>query len=466
MGNSNNRLTVSCNSADSAYRGFNFGGANPNTIFKGNDMNRHYTGLYLNTGSPGNPTYIGIQPHQGNRWNMPSLSGLGGVNLAGVNWIQTSRFDVDSTLGVVYNPLATPSSWFQRKNGGNTFYCYSSTICSSLPPAFSDSTINVLIASGMFDSEEITDESRAIAAEYLYRELSNDSALLYSDSTYIQFLLDNQDAPVAYLYNAEEYMRAAYNYDTTLLALLDSVDVHIALFADSISNIYKWHEDNLYLDADSMLHVWTDKVNFLNQTINNINIQREGILTNNLENAVLQNDYVVDGEVPESNAAAINEAEALYIESGEDIEVLQNYYSTILFIAMQCPYTGGPAVERARSFVALLDDSVLYDDVNTCLQNGVYRFANDTTAEINYSDITIIPNPAVDKVTVQLTGIEDGICTIQIRNVINEIVYESEFNCAEKNHLIHLNNLSGGVYSIAVNAANKKSVNSKFIILR
>ncbi len=206
--------------------------------------------------------------------------------------------------------------------------------------------------------------------------------------------------------------------------------------------------------------------NFLNQTINNITIQREATLNDNLNEAELQNDYVVNGELPETNSKLINEIEIEYLERGYDIQYLIDNFSAILSVAQQCPYAGGNAVIRARVWISMINDSIEYNDNTICLQSGIYRMANDTAEKINYSDIKIIPNPAIDKVTVELTGINDGICKVQIRNVLNETVYESEFNCSDKSHLIHINNLSGGVYSVNVNAANKKSLISKLIIVK
>ncbi len=206
--------------------------------------------------------------------------------------------------------------------------------------------------------------------------------------------------------------------------------------------------------------------NFLNQTINNITIQREATLNDNLNEAELQNEYVVNGELPETNRKLINEIEIEYLERGYDIQYLIDNFSAILSVAQQCPYAGGNAVIRARVWISMINDSIEYNDNTICLQSGIYRMANDTAEKINYSDIKIIPNPAIDKVTVELTGINDGICKVQIRNVLNETVYESEFNCSDKSHLIHINNLSGGVYSVNVNAANKKSLISKLIIVK
>lgn len=107
------------------------------------------------------------------------------------------------------------------------------------------------------------------------------------------------------------------------MTLLDSVELMITAFTDSIENRDQWHENNPELDVDSMVTVWTDKVNFLNQTANNINLQREGIISNNLENAELQNDYVVGDMIPYTNSSFINEREIAFIESGNNMEEVQ-----------------------------------------------------------------------------------------------------------------------------------------------
>jgi len=462
IGNSNNKLTVSCNQSDSTYRGFNFGGSNPSTLFKGNEMNIHYIGLYLNTGSPTNPTYIGIQPHHGNRWNTSSVSSFGGINLTSNPWVQASRFDVNPLSGSIYNPVVTPSSWFHQDTIGTTFDCGYSTICSTPPPAMADTTIRDLIELGIFDSDEISTEAKAIATEYIYKELADDSALWYSDSTYIQFMYENQSEPVAYLYDAEEYLRAAYTYDSTLMALFDSCNLQITTLTDSIEKLDENHPAGWEVIRDQVLYT----IEFLNQKIYNLHLQREALFNDNLTNAELQNSYVVNGELPELNSAYMNEMEINYMETDEDLQFLRDNYSGIFAIASQCPYVGGKAVERARTYIALINDSISYDDANICLQSGVYRFANDTTENIKTTEIKIIPNPANDKVTIQLKGIDDGICKIQIRNVLNEIVYDDVFDCKNQKHIINVSNLSQGVYSITINAIGKKSIINKLFITR
>lgn len=73
-----------------------------------------------------------------------------GMNLAPTTpLINASRFDVNPLSGVEYNPVVTPPTWFHTDTIGNTFYCYSSTVCSSPPPAMADTTIRDLIESGI-----------------------------------------------------------------------------------------------------------------------------------------------------------------------------------------------------------------------------------------------------------------------------------------------------------------------------
>ncbi len=207
--------------------------------------------------------------------------------------------------------------------------------------------------------------------------------------------------------------------------------------------------------------------NFLNQTINNITIQREATLNNNLENAELQNEYVVNGELPETNTAYINGIEIEYLERGNDIQYLIDNYSGILAIASQCPFAGGAAVERARSFIALVNDSVYYDDENVCLQSGIYRMANVDSEKINNSNSIIIkPNPANDKVEVNLIGKFEGVCKVEFINAFGQISLMEEMNCSETLKSINVSSLQQGIYTIKVYINNQISLINKVAIIR
>jgi hypothetical protein len=448
-GNSSDRTALHCNTTDSTYRGFYFGGANPNTVMKGNDMKYHFNGLYLTSLN----TYIGTQPHHGNKWLGPFIS-FGGVNAADPIFVPASRFDVDSTLGSVYNPVVSPPVWFQQDSTGNTFYCDSTTVCELPPPSLSQTEINELIAAGTLLSEEYAEETRAIAEEYLYRELMEDSALRYSDSLYIEFMLENQEDPVAYLYDAEEYLRAAMEFDSVFTALLDSANVQINALNDTLVMIDEGIEFygsgyNYGALREQLLYT----VDFLNQTITNLYAQQEASINGNLAEAEIHNDLAVPETVPEENASVLNDTEIEFLESGGNTEVILSRYSQLLSIAHQCPYTGGPAVERARAFIAMINDSMEYNDDPVCLQVGVYRNGDELiSSDLIHSDklFEIIPNPANDMFALTLKSKHVGICNVSVRNSKEQLIFADNFPCDSKSFNVLSENWKPGVYFVSV----------------
>ncbi|HRF16397.1 MAG TPA: T9SS type A sorting domain-containing protein, partial [Bacteroidia bacterium] len=455
------RSNISCNTINDAYRGLFFGGVNPQTLLRGNEMNKHFNGLYLN-----NVAVIGQQPHRGNRWNGPFTS-FGAVNM-NFQGFQASTFYVDSLLGSVYNPTVNISGWF-KSNSGTTFYCNQQVALCNQSPAtmLSLDSLEAMIANGTLETTEYLEETKAISNEYLYRMLVEDSLLMQQDSVYVAFMSENAGNAVAYLSNAEEYLRAASTFDSVYIHIADSATTQMEYYTDSINGIEDWQNLHPLQSADSMQQIWLDKIAFLNQTIHNLETQRQALRENNLANAELENDYVVNAEIPELNTAVINDIEIEYQESGDDATVIANNFTTLLNIAQQCPYSGGHAVMRARVLLSMLTDSIAYDDDGNCLQSGIYRKSKDAAAEVKTTEgIQIIPNPANDKIEIKLNGINDGICRVQIKNMLNEIVYDDVFDSKKQKHTISVSNLSQGVYSLSVNAVGKKSIINKLIIAR
>ena len=341
----------------------------------------------------------------------------------------------------------------------NTFYCSSSTVCSSQPPALTDSVLNVMIANGALESEEYVEESRAIAEEYLYRELADDSVLWFSDSTYIQFMIENQGEPVAYLYDVEEYLRAAYQYDSTMMALIDSCNLQITILTDSLEKLYVEGLDDL---VEQVIYT----IGFLNQTINNINIQRESIITDNLANADYMNEFVVNGELPETNAAAVNDIEIYYLETGQDKQVLIDNYNELLSIAQQCPFVGGKAVYLARSYVSMFNDSVVYDDTNICMQQGYYRLAAKNSNIRAAEGIDIIPNPAKNYIDIMINKNTDGMCLISIIDNYSKPIYKEWFEYRRQKHRINTQGFANGIYQVQVTIEGAPSKTIKLVIVK
>ncbi|HNU48307.1 MAG TPA: T9SS type A sorting domain-containing protein, partial [Bacteroidia bacterium] len=354
-------------------------------------------------------------------------------------------------------------------SSGNTFYCNNQTNLCNQSPAniLSLDSLEAMIASGTLETTEYLEETKAISNEYLYRMLVEDSVLMQQDSVYVAFMAENVGNAVAYLSNAEEYLRAASTFDSVYIHIADSASTQMEYYTDSINHIEDWQNLHPLQSADSMQQIWLNKIAFLNQTIHNLETQRQALRENNLANAELENDLVVNAETPELNTATLNDIEIEYQESDGDKSVLLNYFTVLFNIAQQCPYSGGHAVIRARVLLSTITDSIAYDDDGNCLQSGIYRKSKDTATELKTTEgIQIIPNPANDKIEIKLNGINDGICRVQIKNMLNEIVYDDVFDSKKQKHTISVSNLSQGVYSLSVNAVGKKSTINKLIIAR
>ncbi|MBE7508566.1 MAG: T9SS type A sorting domain-containing protein [Bacteroidia bacterium] len=207
----------------------------------------------------------------------------------------------------------------------------------------------------------------------------------------------------------------------------------------------------------------------LAQTKKNIISQQESIHNNKLQDAKLINDIIVPDELPQWNTKKINELEILFSESKENLDVLRNNYQDIMNIAQQCPYAGGQAVFKARVLIALINDSILYDDDNVCLQSDIYRIGRTDSAQNNsniISNVQLIPNPANNKVTVLILGIKEGVCKINIENILSQPVLSAMLDCKKQQHTLDISKLSVGVYYVKIELNNNKYSTVKLVIKR
>lgn len=461
------RSYIGCNILDSTWQGIYFGGFNPVTRLKGNSFNTHLDGLYLN-----NVAVIDSQPHGGNHWYGP-FTHDGALNTAPFNLVLQSPFLIDQNDFFADTSLVpssvSPSGWFTFFPG-NTFGCNTQINCPQLPPIeYTSDELAQLIANGYFQTEEYMDESKAIAEEYLYGELMEDSSIWINDSIYAAFISANEDSAIGELYRVDYNFELAIASDSFFLPLIASVDSQSIALLDSLNYIDSLAEaSNPIPDYDLIRQQLIDALSFLAQTNHNLHAQLNSMRDDFLENADLQNELVVPEELPQDNAKIINDIEIEYLESSEDINILRNYYETYLAIAHQCPYAGGEAVNKARIFVAQINPDEVYSDVDVCLQNGIYRQAPPDSLNHNsqISEVKLIPNPANNKISVLITGTHKGVCKIKIENSLAQIVLTETFDCKKSEHTLDISNLIQGVYTVKIDFENGKSKITKLVIQR
>ncbi len=145
------------------------------------------------------------------------------------------------------------------------------------------------------------------------------------------------------------------------------------------------------------------------------------------------------------------------------MDSLSNYYNQVLGIAEQCPTEGGPAVYRARTMVTLVNDTLNFEDA--CIQTNSNRNSHTTSQGKVLLDLTIIPNPAQNKISIVLSDKFSGVCKIQIINALGSDVLSEQRNYNQKSISVNTSSLLPGVYTVKVLIEENYTGISKLIIV-
>jgi hypothetical protein len=133
----------------------------------------------------------------------------------------------------------------------------------------------------------------------------------------------------------------------------------------------------------------------------------------------------------------------------------------------QCPYSGGKAVHQMRVFASLFNDSLLYDDLAVCLQEGIYRqSAPNINTVVSINDFEVLPNPTKDKINVVIKNKIEGKCMMEILGTTGNLVHSSSFNCNERIYTTDISRLAEGMYYVRVTFNNEYRFVSKLAIIR
>ena len=470
-GSMNQKCYISCNITDSLYKGVHFSSSNIATKFRGNEMKKHYIGLYLD-----NTAVIDTQSHAGNRWTgtYNSTYGAWNENDSSFTSLRQSLFIVDPVLGAFYNPNIpmginpgepNDQGWFDPIVGGDTYSCTGYLLCADKPIERSQGSgdLKEAIATDDVLTTDYIEESKIIAKIFLYEEVKKDSAEYSSNSVLMQFINDNTSGTLGKLSNTKQYIKEAFSITSLTELLLKE--------RDSLLNIHL----NYVLSLDSLVaadsnitniqirEAEIDEIDILKQEINNIiELSKD---TQKLYLAKAVNESIQPNEIPEYNLKQVNSINLLY-EKTNSKDSISGYYATLLNIAEQCPQSGGMAVYVARSLVALFNDTVVYEDDNVCLQQGYFRRAHKANKKSIPYDITIVPNPADESTQIILNKKQEGVCKVNITDAYSKCVYNNEFDCKTQQLTVSTKWLVQGIYFVEIKINGSTVKTAKLIITR
>ncbi|MBL7928627.1 MAG: hypothetical protein JNL47_03995 [Bacteroidia bacterium] len=403
------------NTSDHTITGIYFGGITPST-FRGNTMYDHYAGLYLI-----NVAVIDTQTHAGNRWLGTYSSSYGAVNMNDSTFfnLALSLFIIDPNLGSDYSPaiptdtldppfLVNDQGWVSFQLLGNTFSCTGQFSCNAFLVGGGSEDLKILIARDSTLTAEYIPQSKSIAKQYLFDVLKQDSIISANNAELQTFLLMNEQSNIGYLYETKEALKQTGELSLNDKSVIEEID---SLFNTYAGNLYAMSTG----DTGRMMLITT--LSDLSEQQNSI-IHQPTLIANNLTVAQNNNTLVTGGDDPVQNQKLINALVMAYLKGGKDSISLNE--DLLLAIAQQFPYKGGRAVYEARAMLKLFNDTIHYNDTQECLMQGIYRFSNSTAEEAKMATIDIIPNPAREKAIIKLNGLTEGICHVEIHNMLNE----------------------------------------------
>ena len=296
-------------------------------------------------------------------------------------------------------------------------------------------------------------ESQSMARQYLFQILATNDSLLNSDTLFQNFYNAMLAEAEGQLQEVERRFETYGKMDSTFTPMLNNIDTLLKVFNSYVED-FKAIRDSIEqsgTNADSLLEQWIIQIENLETTRQNIVLQHNAVIAGEMYEGELTNNIINGDEQNEINSTLMNE---LFTQLEEaNYTNLNEVHSQLLSIAEQCPYYGGEAVYRARAVIALVNDSIEYNDDVNCLLYGIYRqgvIANEKKNSI----IIVRPNPANEYVSVKVNCRNNETFVTEITNAVGQIVLQDILQCNVEN-VMKINQLQQGVYTVIVRTSFK-----------
>jgi hypothetical protein len=473
------RPTIACNIVDGTMNGIRMtGDAGLNVTIQGNEFNNHNRGLFYNQGVTNG------QDRRGNLWlTSPVNLTLGAFSdnpqIAGISPYYYDNIHPSAPTGKTFEPTTTtsnpfgydPDTWFIFEDDqidNLTFHCLVNIdhYCDQFPPCAGcpiDIVIHERIARDSIENAPYTAETLWRLRRELYRELHSDSSLL-SITMFYDFYIEMEASVTAQLeqLNGEQYelMQLDQSVINNLNQNRNILDIQMVLLSEQIE---------LYRQA---LDAGSDPSLYL-QNIQNSNLTIETVITYNknvfaiadssliltAENIKMVNESIYASATIEENEKVVNEIYLSFV-GRKQFQFSQDTIEQLESIASQCPLSGGNAVFRARAILSLINDELVYDDVNICLQAGIIlkQTPKKPTAHL-------YPNPANSSVTQVYEIPENTEAEFQLFNSMGQ--RQLSFTLIQGNTTVTFSteSLKPGIYHYRIASIPENLLTGKLVII-
>ncbi len=439
-----------CNTISSSGIGMDFYGICSDSKLEGNVFANSSNGLVLNEG-----TEIGLQSHNGNRWQGTFLSAASHAS-DDQDVVSASRFFVDLNDGLDLFPAPPPTSngidWFFIDDG-NTYECVSSAceqpILLTNDISESDQKVMEGLSNGYFPA------GKWQAERNLLFTIDQSPSLFNFDGVHDFY---QQTANEIHQFNQiYREVNDLFKADNDRKERLVNYYQEAKFLKARIQEINATIQSNIGAD-NSALEIEKQETLFNLQNINDEYFAVVSSLTTETQGKAFplinENDNLDKSRIYESNEKIVND---IYLKIlAENRFLTSDERSTLETIAKQCPLTGGNAVFQAR---IMIGQPFLEDD-ELC-QSAKLKEADNTVTDIK--EVTsILPNPANDRVSVYT---EKKVTDITIIDFMGNKILTVPLNQAEYKTIV-LDEFKNGIYFFTLMYRNHPIHTEKIIVLK
>jgi len=242
----------------------------------------------------------------------------------------------------------------------------------------------------------------------------------------------------------------------SVFILLDLLNAQMDLFKTAIDSNYNTTaiKNQIEVLQNNITAIIQFSDNIYDNLSSNKKLQADVI---NADVVVLQTTTTI-----ERNEKTVNQ---IYLETiaKEIYHFTQSQINALTVVARQCPVEGGNAVFKARALLALINNTLNYDDRDICNRVGIEL--KQGQPDLNGGNIKLYPNPANSKVKVVYLANEDFSYSFTIYNSIGQIILIKKLNSDSSYFEFDSSAINQGVYYYCYIGTDGLNENGKLIII-
>ncbi|MCC7244858.1 MAG: T9SS type A sorting domain-containing protein, partial [Saprospiraceae bacterium] len=432
----------SCNKTEKTNTGLHFEGiqmGKAQANVSGNTMKDNATGLLL-----GVDAIIGQQEHRGNLWK-------GGVTQAlhlSPDVAPFSLFTVDALENPSFIPVSfDPQGWFVNlPTPGNSFLCGASC---NVAQQNTNLVTDKKVANGELGGLQFGNANNWLAKRRLYERISEEGNPYGNDVDINNFIQAAQNNGLSQYANLQINQRGLFAPSPSEMTAYQQQEQNLYDLLDDLTLLeqqqaaYGLSAADSSLLAQQRLDVLED-IAQSSAALTTLAAKWQQERSNTSANLLTQNNQLSGSANYQQYEKTVNGIWLQTIAQGV-LEFNAAQTSTLQTIANACPLSDGEAVLRARTMLALVQNTPLvYDDQTNCSfgRPGERTFASGTPL-----NVLVYPNPTEGKINI-LFDAENSSANLTITNALGQLVYQMRL--LQKDETVDLHRLANGIYTYTI----------------